>query len=85
MAHMLRQTTRDGLVFSRPGERSIEWRVTTTDGVRLGVVRPNGSRLRGRSWTATDLAGVESRHGSRKSAADHLRNNPSTANKRSES
>lgn len=61
--------TRDGFRFEKVG---IDWNVyDAASGERLGRVRENGSRLKGRSWTAFGASG-ETRHSSRRNAAQSL-------------
>jgi len=66
-------STVGGFRFERPYTGAIEWRVfdAATD-VRLGTVRPNGSRLRSRAWTWSKPDGTEGRASSRGSAAEAL-------------
>ena len=60
----------NGVRFTRP-RGSWQYRVTLWD-EPCGRVWQNGSNLRERSWTAQDGQGRETRHGSRRSAANWL-------------
>jgi hypothetical protein len=67
--------TRDGYTFTkRTGNRSLTWTVAPAEdpATRLGTVRPNGSRLRERSWTWTATDGTEGKSATRRNAADAL-------------